>query len=156
MAHDNTIKQLNHLAHVNKEAEAALRNAGETVKNSELETLFGGIAKQHLKFAADLQQEIRRLKGNPEDTATPGGALQRAWMDLKAALASHTAASLFKSCATGEQAVESAYLDAIEENPSGQTHTLIEKQHEQIQGFRSRLERLIGETKDGVDFQKNE
>jgi hypothetical protein len=63
---------------------------------------------------------------------------------------------MLKSCEDGEQSAESAYLDAADAYPTGQTHKLIEKHLQQIKGFRTRLVRLIGETDRGVDFQKNE
>jgi hypothetical protein len=42
MAHNSTIDQLNHLVHINKDAEAGFRTAAGNVKNSEIETLLMG------------------------------------------------------------------------------------------------------------------
>jgi uncharacterized protein (TIGR02284 family) len=156
MADDEKIDLLTHLASVNKDAEAGLLGAAESVKNSELESLFSGYAKQHAKFRSELHTEIERLGGKASDSGTFGGAIERGWMDLKAALSGHSAAGLLASCESGELSAEVAYTDAVKANPSGQTHTLIEKQRQQIIGFRKRLCRLVGETKDGVEFQKNE
>ncbi len=155
MAH-NTIDELNHLVRVNRDAEAGFGAAAENVKNSELETLFTGYAKQHAKFAAELQEEVEHLGGNSSDAGTLGGALHRGWMDLKSAVSGHSAAAMLKSCESGEESAESAYLDAAGSHPTGQTHALIDKHLEQIKAFRTRLARLVGETKDGVEFQKNE
>ncbi len=156
MAHDNMIDQLNHLVHINEDAEAGFRAAAEDVKNSELETLFSGYAKQHAKFVAELQQEMERLGGNFSGTGTLGGALHRGWMDLKSTLSGHSAAAILTSCENGEESAEIAYSDAAEANPTGQTRTLIERHRQQIKEFRTRLARLVGETKDGMDFQENE
>ncbi|MBV9158807.1 MAG: PA2169 family four-helix-bundle protein [Acidobacteriaceae bacterium] len=156
MARDNTIDQLNRLIEINKDAEAGFRTAADTVKNSELETVFNGYARQHAKFAAELQAEVERLGGNVSDSGTLGGALHRGWMDLKAALSGDSAAAILTSCESGEQSAEAAYADAVDTNPSGQTHTLIEKHRQQVKEFRTRLARLVGETEDGVEFQKNE
>ncbi len=156
MTHDDTIDQLNHLAHINKDAEAGFRTAAENVKNSELETLFSGYAKQHAKFAAELREEIERLGGSFSDSGTLGGALHRGWMDVKSALSGDSAAAILTSCQSGEESAEVAYVEAADINPSGQTHTLIEKHRQQIKEFLTRLARLVEETKDGVDFQRNE
>jgi hypothetical protein len=40
MAHISTIDQLNHLVHINKNAEAGFRTVAGNVKNSEIETLL--------------------------------------------------------------------------------------------------------------------
>jgi uncharacterized protein (TIGR02284 family) len=154
---DNPIRDhLNRLIEINKDAEAGFLNAAENIRNSELESQFAGYAKQHGKFAADLQEQVERLGGNPPDSGTVGGALHRGWMDLKSALTGHSAAAILSACENGEQSAEAAYADAEADISTGQTFTLLQKQREQIRGFRTRLTRLVGETKDGVEFPKNE
>jgi uncharacterized protein (TIGR02284 family) len=155
MDHDSLIDQLNQLVHINRDAEAGFLAAAENVKNSELETLFSGYARQHGKFLVELQQEITRLDGSFSESGTFGGALHRGWMDLKSTLSGRSAASLLKSCENGERSAEVAYSEAAKLESRGQTHTLIEKHWEQIKGFLTRLARLVGETKDGLDFQDN-
>ena len=76
------------------------------------------------------------------------------WNEI--ALSGHSVKSMITTCQAGEQSAESAYLDALEANPAGQTHSMLEKHCEQIKGFYTRLTRLIGEIKDGVEFQKND
>lgn len=154
MDHDETIDQLNHLVNTNREAESGLRDAAERVDNSELESLFNGYAKQHARFEAELLEEIKRLGGLTSNAKTTGGALRKGWLDLKSALSGHSAGAILASCESGEESAEIAYNDAVLANRSGQTHTLIDKHLQQIKGFHTRLCRLVGETEDGVDFQK--
>lgn len=156
MSNDDTIHHLNHLIAVNRDAEAGLRTAAGNVNNTEIESLFIGYAKQHAKFATELETEIERLGGKPAETGTLGGAIERGWMDLKSALSGHSAAAMLASCQSGEQSAEVSYTNLAETHRSGQTHTLIEKHRQQIIAFRTRLARLVGESKDGVEFQKNE
>lgn len=150
------LDHLNHLVEINKNAEAGFLNAAENVKNSELESQFTGYAKQHAKFAAELQKEVEHLGGNPPDHGTVGGAIHRGWMDVKSALTGHSAAAILSTCASGEDSALAAYADAEADISSGQVFSLLQKQREQVVAFRTRLDRLVGETKDGVDFQKNE
>jgi len=156
MPNDNTIDLLNHLLAINKDAETGFRSAAGTIRNSELDTLFTGYADQHAKFAAELDDEIARLHGDVAHSGTFGGAVHRGWMDLKSALTGHSAASILASCEDGELSAEVAYDDADKANPTGQTSKLIDKHRQQIKAFRTHLTRLVSETKDGVDFQKNE
>ncbi|MDQ2843399.1 MAG: PA2169 family four-helix-bundle protein [Acidobacteriota bacterium] len=156
MAHDNTIDQLNHLLEMNRDAESGFRSAAGNVKNSELETLFGGYAKQHAKFTAELEEEIKRLGGGASDSGTLGGAVHRGWMDLKSALSGHSAGVMLTSCESGEESAERAYRDAADAHPSGQTHQLFEKHRQQITEIRTRLARLAAETKSGLEFPSNE
>jgi len=154
MAH-NTIDQLNHLVNVNRDAEEGFRAASTNVKNSELATLFEDYARQHAKFSEEIQAEIKRLGGTPAGGGTFGGALHRGWMDLKSSLSGRSARAMLKSCETGEESAEIAYLDASDGNPTGQTHAVIAKHKEQIGEFRKHLARLVSEIKDGSDFPEN-
>src|SRR4051812_27339439 len=86
MDNDRTTDELNHLIEINKNAEMALNTAAENVKNSELESLFSSFAKQHAKFATELEAEVHRLGGNASHSGTLGGLVHRGWMDLKSAV----------------------------------------------------------------------
>lgn len=153
--HQN-IHRFHRLIHINKDADAGFRTAAENVKNSEIQSLFVKYADAHAKFSAELESEIDRLGDTePADSGTLGGAVYRGWMDVKAALTGHSISSMLTACQSGEQSAESAYLDVIKLIPHGQTHTILEKHREQIQAFHKRLTRLVGELKDGVEFQTN-
>jgi uncharacterized protein (TIGR02284 family) len=155
MDNNRTIDQLNHLTEVNQDADAGFRTAAENVRNSEIQTLFTNYAKNHARFYAELQAEIERLGGSSSHSGTLGGALHRGWLDVKSALSGHSVGSMLTACQTAEQSAESAYLDVIGTNPTGQTHSLLRKHCEEIKGFRTRLARLAGELKDGIEFQEN-
>lgn len=161
MPNDQTIDQLHRLIQINKEAQAALRTAAQAVKNSELESLFNDYAKQHAKFESELAEELHRLGGTVSTSEAETGAPPHGWFaslttDIKSALFGHSPAALLSSCESGEESAEIAYQDAADVNPSGQTHTLVDKQWKQIKGFRTHLARLVSETKDGTEFQTNE
>jgi hypothetical protein len=53
-------------------------------------------------------------------------------MDVKSALTGHSAGSMLTACETGEQSAEAAYAEAADANPTGQTHTLIEKHRQRL------------------------
>jgi len=158
MVKQNTIDQLNRLVQVNRDAQAGLLSAAKEVKNSEIETLFDGIAKQHAKFVAELEAEIEHQGGSLENASSSpvGDAVHRGWAGLKAVLSGNSAHSLLASCEDGEQSAEVSYTDAINDNPAGRIHTLTSKHLHQIQEFRSRLTRLLHITEDGAGFPRNE
>ena len=149
------IDYLNRLIEINKDSEVGFTTAAANVNNTELETLFSNYAKQHAKFAQELREEVERLGGRSADSGTVGGAIHRSWLDLKSTLTGHSSAALLASCNSAEESAEVAYDDAADANPTGQTHALITRQRKQINEFRTRLFRLVQETKDGVEFQAN-
>ena len=156
MSDKPVLDHLNHLVTVNKDAEAGFHTAAKNVRNSEIETLFEGYASRHAIFAAEIQSEIERLGEKPSESGTLSGRVNIGWLDLKAVLTGHSVGTMLSACEDGEQTAESAYVDGLEIITSGKAHALLQKQCEEIKGFRTRLARLVGEMKDGLDFQKNE
>jgi len=146
---------LNHLIEINKDAEAGFRTAAANVNNTELESLFNKYAGQHAKLASELQRDVKRAGEIPADSGTAGGAVHRGWMDVKSALSGGSAASMLSSCRSGEDSAIAAYADVMKDTPSGQAYSLLEKHQQQIREIYTRLTRLLGEIKDGVEFQEN-
>ena len=151
-----TIDQLNLLIQINKDCEAAFLTASKNINNTELETMFDGYARQHAKFASEIQSEVERLGGRFSESGSVGGAVQRGWMDLKSAISGHSARAILGSCKGGEESAQHAYDDAVDDNPSGQTHLLLARHQQQVKEIRTRIARLFEETKDGVEFQEND
>ncbi len=155
MTNDHKLDDLHLLLRVNRDTEESLRAAAAHIRNSELETLLSGYAGQHAKFAAEMREEIKRLGGDESETKTKDGALHRGWMDLKAALVGTSVHSLLSSCESGEESVDAEYLDAMDRNPSGHIHALLEKQRQQVVGFHTHLRRLAKEARH-FEFPANE
>ena len=157
MADNNRLlDHLNHLVEINKDAEDGFLNAAKNVKNSELESQFTDYARQHARFAAELQAEIEHLGARAPDHGTTGGALHRGWMDLKSALTGNSAETILSSCESGEDSALAAYDQAEADIGTGQAFSVLQKQREQITAFKTRLHRLIDQVKNGVEFPKNE
>ena len=154
--HPDAFDQLNHLIHVNKDSAASLTTAAENVRNTQLESLLSGYAKNHSKFADELQVEVERLGGTASDTGTVGGALYRGWLDVKSSLSGHSPTAMLTACEAGEQSADAAYAGPGDISLPGQTHSLIDKQRKQIREMHKHLCRLVEEARNGVEFQTNE
>jgi uncharacterized protein (TIGR02284 family) len=153
---EETIVELNGLITTCKDGELGYRTAAADVRNTELETVFSEYAKQRGQFARNLQAEVERLGGNPEDSGSITGALLRGWMDLKSALSSGDGAAIIATCETGEETAVAAFEWVVNLHISGQTRLLVEKQYNAIKEARARLLRLKAERAAGATFQKND
>lgn len=153
---DKYVEHLNHLVEINKDSEEGFLNAAKNIKNSELESQFTEYARQHARLAVELEREIAKLGGNPPEHGTTGGAVHRGWMDLKSALTGNSARAILSSCESAEDSVLAAYDLTEADISTGQVFTLLQKQRQQITSFHTRLARLVGELKDGVEFPENE
>jgi uncharacterized protein (TIGR02284 family) len=156
MTADEVVNRLNELVEVSKDGQHGFETAARDVRNSELETMFNGFAKQRAAFALELQQEIERLGGNPADSGHLGGPLHRGWINLKAALSGGEAGPVIAACESGDDSAVASYSRVVDSDISGQTRVVVEKQYKQIQEALVRLRRLKAEIKDGTHFPKNE
>src|SRR5215216_6843247 len=87
MASDaEVISTLNELIETCRDGQEGFRTAAEGVKSAELRELFRGYARQRANFVGALQDEVRHLGGEPEQTGSLVASLHRGWMGLRAAL----------------------------------------------------------------------
>ena len=86
------ISTLNGLIETCRDGREGFRTAAEGVRSAELRELFHTYARQRASFAGELQDEVRRLGGDPERTGSLVATLHRGWMGLRAALETYRAA----------------------------------------------------------------
>lgn len=156
MTNEEAIDHLNGLISVCKDGERGYREAAETVRNSQVTTIFNEYAKQREHFARDLQTEVERLGGSPSDHGSVTAVLFRGWMDLKAVLSGGDAGAIIAACETGEDSASAAFERVVNMDISGHTRSLVEKQWQKIQEAHKHMLRLKAEGAAGVEFPKNE
>lgn len=153
MTTEDTIVELNGLIRTCKDGELGYTTAAADVGNTELETVLKDYAAQHRRFARDLQAEVKRLGGNPDDSGTIGGTLLCGWMDVKSALTGDRAAPILASCETGEEAAVAAFQWVVNLDISGKTRSLVEKQSKSVGETHAHLRKLNADAASGVRFQ---
>jgi uncharacterized protein (TIGR02284 family) len=156
MTTEETITELNGLISTCKDGVLGYTTAADDVRNTELETVFKEWASQRRKFARDLQAEVKRLGGNPEDSGSAGGTLLRGWMDVKSALTSGDGAAIIATCETGEEVAVAAFDWVANLDISGPTRSLVEKQRKSIKEAYAHLLRLKASHAAGTKFQTND
>src|SRR5260370_32720869 len=102
---DEVISVLNDLIETCKDAEQGFRTAAEGVGkegDAELRTLLNAHAQQRARFAADLQNEVLHLGGDPSKTGHGSGSFQPRWINLKAGVYTNRQRVLIRGCAQVE------------------------------------------------------
>lgn len=141
--HDDTISTLNNLIETCKDGQQGFAAAAEGVKNGELKTLFHNYSQQRAAFAAELQQEVRRLGGDPERTGSLAATLHRGWIDIKSAVTGEDEGAVISECERGEDAAKRNYEDALgEEHLPGNVRSIIERQYTQVKEAHDRIRAL--------------
>ena len=119
---------LNHLIETCRDAERGLRLAADEVKSNELKRLFLRLAEQRQAFANELLPHAQRLGGASVSDGTATAVLPRAWIQVKARLASDADQAVLEEAARGERYAMHAYDDAVTEMIPPDVRDLVEGQ----------------------------
>ncbi len=113
-----TLDILNDLIEINNDRiigyERAIKELEEG--NEDLKSIFSKMIQQSHKFKMELGTEVQALGEDMTQDATAGGAIYRAWMDVKAAFTGHSRESIIAACEFGEDAAKRAYKTALEDD----------------------------------------
>ena len=133
MASDaEVVSTLNELIETCRDGQEGFRTAAEGVRGAELRELFQGYAVQRAAFAGELQDEVRRLGGEPEQTGSLVASLHRGWMGLRAALEGGDERAIAGECERGEEAAMSAYRSALDRDMPASVRAMVERQFAEI------------------------
>jgi len=145
---DNVISCLNNLIETCKDGQDGFKTAAEGVERSELKTLFYEYSQQRATFAGELQNEVRRLGGDPEKSGSVAASLHRGWIDIKSAVTGKDDNAVIAECERGEDSAVKNYKDALnDKNLPSDVRSIVERQYAAVQEAHDRvrsLERATG------------
>src|SRR5207249_10642884 len=111
-----TISTINDLIETLKDGQEGFRQAAEAVADPKLKSLFNEYSLQRARFAGELQSQAVALgESKPEDSGSAAGAMHRAWINLKSAIAKHDGHAILAECERGEDSAVEEYERAVEE-----------------------------------------
>ena len=139
---DDVISTLNNLIETCKDGQNGFQAAADGVKNSELKTLFHTYSQQRAQFAGELQDEVRRLGGDPEKTGSVAASLHRGWINIKSAVTGEDESAVIAECERGEDSAVRNYEDALKENLPADVATIVQRQFTQVKEAHDRIRAL--------------
>lgn len=143
---DEVISTLNNLVETCKDGQNGFRTAAGGVKDTKLTTLFNTYSQQRGQFAAELQNEVRRLGGDPAETGSTAAVIHRGWMNIKSAVTGEDEGAIISECERGEDSAVKSYEEALKDNLPGDVKMLVELQFSQVKEAHDRI-RLLEKTK---------
>jgi uncharacterized protein (TIGR02284 family) len=98
-----------------QDGQKGFADIGEHLKDETLKRYFLAESLKRANFRAELENELHRA-GMPDvkESGSTGGALHRAWADLKAKLGMGSDHELLATAEQGEDTAKKAYQDALE------------------------------------------
>ena len=142
METDDVISTLNNLIETCKDGQNGFQAAADGVKNSELKTLFHTYAQQRAQFAAELQAEVRRLGGDPEQTGSVAASLHRGWINIKATVTGEDESAIISECERGEDSAVRNYKDALDSKLPADVGAVVERQYTEVKDAHDRIRAL--------------
>lgn len=125
---ETTIGTLNQLIETCEDAVEGFKQAAEGVSSEQLKSVFMKYSQERAGYVADLQNLVRTLGGDPEESGSTAGALHRGWINIKSAITGNDDAAILNECERGEDVAKNAYKEAQKEDLPGYIRDIIEAQ----------------------------
>ncbi|HVF56909.1 MAG TPA: PA2169 family four-helix-bundle protein [Pyrinomonadaceae bacterium] len=139
---EDVISTLNNLIETCKDGQNGFQTAAEGITNGELKTLFHVYAQQRSQFAGELQDEVRRLGGDPENAGSVAATLHRGWINIKSTVTGQNEGSILSECERGEDAAVGNYRAALETDMPANIRSIVERQFTQVKDAHDRIRSL--------------
>jgi uncharacterized protein (TIGR02284 family) len=133
MDRNKTIDVLNNLIETCRDGQEGFQEAADNIQATDMKGFFADASLERARFVGELQQEVRALGGDPSDSSSVGGALHRAWIDIKGTFTGKDDHSILAECERGEDSAVKQYREALQADLPVNVRTVIEDQFERIQ-----------------------
>jgi uncharacterized protein (TIGR02284 family) len=122
------ISTLNDLIETCRDGEKGFRTAAEGVKDPHVRSLFERYARQRAEMVRELQEQVRKLGGSPEQSGSTSASLHRGWMNIKSLVTGNNDNAIIAEAERGEDVAKAAYAKALTEDLPAGARMLIQSQ----------------------------
>ncbi|MBP6658705.1 MAG: PA2169 family four-helix-bundle protein, partial [Bacteroidia bacterium] len=112
-SNEKIVDSLNELIQINNDRIEGYERASKETNETDLKLLFERFASKSNMFKSQLNSEVVKRGGKPNESTTASGKVFRVWMDFKAALTGKDRKAILSSCEFGEDAAQEVYDDII-------------------------------------------
>jgi uncharacterized protein (TIGR02284 family) len=142
MDNNDVISVLNNLIKTSKDGEEGFLVSAENASDPELKRIFTERAQRCAEGARELQEQVRRLGGDPSDSGSVSGAVHRAWTDVKGAVTGRNDKAILNEVERGEDVAVESYQKALKEDLPLDIRALVERQYQGVKENHDRVKQL--------------
>jgi len=143
MSDNHDISILNSLIKTTLDSVKGFKEAAEDADAGRFTALFSEFATERSRVASQLQDEVQRLGGNPEDDSSLLAAAHRAFMNLKETLTGRDDRVIIEEVERGEDYIKGKFKTALEDDDlSSMTRSLIEQAFTSVRAGHDRVSAL--------------
>lgn len=128
MSQEKVISTLNSLIETCKDGAEGFRTAADGLKDPQVKSQFLEYSRQREQMVRELQQEVSRLGGTPEQSGSMSGTMHRGWINIKSAVTGRDDSAIIAEAERGEDVAKEAYEKALKEQLPDMTRALLQRQ----------------------------
>jgi uncharacterized protein (TIGR02284 family) len=140
---DDAIDTLNNLLETCRDGEYGFTECAEHTKTQDVKSVFLQRATDCRLAAAELQQLIIQMGGEPDEGGTVSAAMHRGWVAVKGTLSGYSDINMLEECERAEDVALAQYRKALKQDLPLNVRTVVERQahgtqvnHDQIRDMR--------------------
>lgn len=141
MEQADVVALLNDLIATNRDSAEGYRAAAGAVENADYRQIFLDTVQQRTEFVDILSTLVQQYGGDPTQSGNLSGALQRAWLNIKAALTEGDGA-IMDECDQSDEAALALYADTLPKNLPEDAKTVVRHQLSEIRIAHDRIHLL--------------
>jgi uncharacterized protein (TIGR02284 family) len=139
----NDISTLNSLIATTIDSINGYRESADAVDSAQFRELFNALCEDRQQILPQLQAQVAKLGGNPEDDGTALAAAHRTFVDLKAAITGRDDKAVINEVERGEDHIKHKYESALQEQDlSPETREVINRAYDSVRRGHDRVRDL--------------
>jgi len=142
MQNDDAIGTLNHLISIAKDGVNGMNSAAENARDPGLKSTLQHLSGERDHVAGELQNMVRSLGGEPDDSGTSLGTAHRWFMNTKDAVTGFDDKRLLEECERGEDFAVREFRQALGKSLPGDVAQRVQSCFGQVQKSHDEIKRL--------------
>ncbi|CAM5417486.1 Aldehyde dehydrogenase OS=Stutzerimonas stutzeri OX=316 GN=CXK95_11620 PE=4 SV=1 [Stutzerimonas stutzeri] len=102
------------------------------LRDPQLKSTMSQRARDCATAAAELQQMVRSLGGDPETSTSMAADMHRRWVDLKSMITGKDDEAILNECERGEDVAVKSYRKALEKDLPAEVRLVVERQYQGV------------------------
>lgn len=142
-SNDYDVKMLNSLITTTIDSANGFEEAAEASTSPRFEQMFRQYGQERRQCVTRLQDEVRRLGGDPEDDGSVKAAAHRRWLDFKNAVTGAEDKQVIEEVENGEDYIKNKYEEALrDERLSATARSVIQEAFRSVREGHDRASQL--------------
>ena len=149
MENNELIDTLNTLIETSRDGDKGFTACAEDAKDASLRAYFTVCATRCRQSVPPLEELVTRHGGTPEQLGSILGSMNRAWLNLRAAISSNSDLAVLEECERAEDVALRAYRRALEQELPADARAVVKVQldgvqenHDRVRAMRDEKRRL--------------